>query len=264
MGRQCGICGNMDMDSNPETEFYRLDSDKEYYEPELNIRKAFHSYTIKDDTCSRPENFEEMCKDEMCEYERTAYPNEYRNMRDPYDLPEQLDYRTEIKPVRKVRKIERHGKLCFSTRPILTCPSHTYPTGVKKTEEVTFKCPSKYSSYWGSYESSSSSSSDSTESANERLGASGSSSSDSSPEASSSSSESTSTSRPSSHNVRRQPKLKQPKSASSSSSESRSESTSSSERFYDSASDSRDNDKNAVAAAEFTMTVTIPEGCRKL
>jgi len=51
MGRQCGICGNMDSDSNPETEFYKLDSENpDYYEPEYNIRKAFHQYTIKDDS----------------------------------------------------------------------------------------------------------------------------------------------------------------------------------------------------------------------
>jgi hypothetical protein len=255
MGRQCGICGNMDQDANPQTEFYRLDSDnQDYYEPEFNIRKAFHQYTIKDDSCSRPETAEGMCTTEMCDYERTEYPSEFRRMRDPYDLPSNYDYRTEIAPVRKTRKIERHGKLCFSTRPILTCPSHTYATGTKKTEEVEFKCPSKYSSYWGNYDSSSSSSSSSTESGENSKLVTGSQSAETNSDTSSSSAETTR--RPSSsHNN---------KPTGDSSSMSDSESTSSSERFYDSASMSRDVADATGTTTSVTMTVTIPQSCRRL
>jgi hypothetical protein len=259
MGRQCGICGNMD--SNPETEFNKLDSGvNEYYEPEHNIRKAFHQYTIKDDKCTRPENFEDMCTSENCEYQNAEYPEEYRRMRDPYDLPAKFDFRSTVQPVRKTRKIERHGKICFSTRPIMTCPSHTYPSGVKKTEEVTFKCPSKYSTYWGSYDSSSSSSSSSTESAGDSKLKS-SSGSDESSSASSSDSRPLQTathrgSAKSSSEHRRGQKV-----ASSSSSQSNSDSTSSSERFFDSASDSNERPEPETTV---TMTVSIPEGCRRL
>jgi hypothetical protein len=256
MGRQCGICGNMDAD--PETEFYRLDSDNnEFAEPEMNIRKAFHQYTIKDDKCSRPENYEDMCTDENCRYERTEYPEEYRRMRDPYDLPSQFDYRSTVKPVRKTRKIERHGKICFSTKPIPTCPSHTYPTGVKKTEEVIFKCPSKYSSFWGNQDSSSSSSSSSSaESADSSKLKSGSGSDESSSDSSTDSQQQQQTS------TRGGQKVKAiSASASSSSSQSDSQSTSSSERFYDSASNEQQENGETTTV---TMTVNIPEGCRKL
>lgn len=267
VGRQCGICGNMDSDPRPESEFYRLDSQvNDYYEPEYNIRKAFHSYIIKDDKCSRPENFEEMCTSEMCDYESTAYPEQFRRMRDPYDLPSELDYgRTEIKPVRKTRKIERHGKLCFSTRPILTCPSHSYPTGVKKTEEVTFKCPPKYSSYWGNYDSSSSSSS--SQESGSKFAVAGVSGSQESSSSSSAETNSDSISGETTTNQRKPITKKTTTRTSGSASSSQSDSTSSSERFYDSAESSMTTSTDATSTGgmtEVTMTVSIPDGCRRL
>jgi anti-sigma28 factor (negative regulator of flagellin synthesis) len=261
MGRQCGICGNMDFDSNPETEFYRVDSDMDYYETEYDVRKAFHTYTIKDDQCSRPEKYEEMCEDENCAYDRTAFPDTFRTIRDPFDLPGQYDYRSEITPVRKTRKIERHGKLCFSTRLIPTCPSHTYPSGIKKTEEVTFKCQPKYSTFWGKYDTSSESSSSTEEqelaSGEPKLQSE--SSSDLSTETSSSESSTPMTTRHRGNRLSSSERRSRKNVESSSGSDSTS-SSSSSERFFDSAeSNINDSDMETIK-----MTVTIPETCRKL
>jgi len=202
-----------------------------------------------------------MCADEMCQYNRNAYPDEFRRLRDPYDLPSEFDFRSEVSPVRKTRKIERHGKLCFSTRPILTCPSHTYPTGVKKTEEVTFKCQPKHSSYWGTYDSSSSSSSSSTEESadNTPQGNSGSTSSSSSDSSTDDSSEQTT--RGGHTNTQRRTSSERQRLSSkttrgeASSSNSESDSTSSSERIFDNASGEIDT---------FTQTIRIPESCRRL
>jgi hypothetical protein len=267
MGRQCGICGNMDFDSNRQTEFNRLDSEQDYNEPEFDVRRAFHQYTIKDDSCTRPEKYEEMCEDENCHYKREAFPDSFRQMRDPHDLPQEWDYRTEITPTRKTRKIERHGKLCFSTRPIPTCPSHTYPVrSASKTEEVTFKCKPKTSSFWGTYESSSSSSSDSTESESTASGQLKSASSSSSQASSDTSSSETTytTSRPHHRGQRHSSErmasgLKTASGSASSSNSDSTSSSSSSERFFDSG-ESRfmDTDMETIK-----MTVTIPERCQK-
>lgn len=274
MGRQCGICGNLDFDPNPETEFYKLDSTQDWFEPEFNIRKAFHSYTIKDDQCSRPENYEEMCSSDMCEYEQTAFPEEYRRSR-PYDLPDEFDYRSEIMPVHKTRRVERYGKLCFSKRPIPTCPEYTYPAEIKATEEVTFKCQPKYSTYWGSYEdSSSSSSSSSTEDksddrsrprrqSRERLNADQSSSSDTDEQTTVNNINShrrpVRVSRERSTERRRQTGANDQASSSSTSGEGSSESSSES-RMFDSASQ----DVDVVGGEEIKISVQIPQTCRKL
>jgi len=266
MGRQCGICGNMDFDSNPETEFNKLDSETEYYEPEYDVRKAFHTYTIKDDSCTRPEKYEEMCSDETCSYDQRPYPDSFRTMRDPYDLPSEYDYRSEMNPTRKTRKIERHGKLCFSTHPIPTCPSHTYPVeSESKTEEVTFKCQPKYSTFWGTYDSSSSSSSDSTEQKQESTvsGEQKEASMDSSSQESTETSSETSTpmSRSNRHQSSRTSTGRKTATGSSSSGSDSTSSSSSSERFFDSAESSQkwaDSEMETVR-----MTVTIPGRCRK-
>jgi len=156
MGRQCGVCGNMDFDPNSETEFYKLDSETDWYEPELNTRKALHSYTIKDAQCSRPENPEEMCDDERCSFRQTPFPNEFSRLRKPYNLPKEFDFRPDVKPIRKTLQIERDGKSCFSKRPVPICPENSYATETVKAESLKFDCKSKHSSYWGDYDDSSS------------------------------------------------------------------------------------------------------------
>jgi len=143
MGRQCGICGHMDMD--PNQEFLDTENSSEYPEQEFDVRRSFHKYTLKDNECQRPENYEEMCVTEDCQYNRESqpFPEDYmedKENRQRYDMPSEFDYRQEIKPRKLNRVVEKLGKLCFSKKPVHTCPEYTYPQETKQTQELEFVC----------------------------------------------------------------------------------------------------------------------------
>jgi len=153
MGRQCGICGNMDMD--PNQEYLDTENSSEYPEYETDVRRSFHKFTIKDNECQRPENFEEMCETEDCSYNRhsTPFPEQYSddvNNQQRYDMPYEFDSRAEIQPMKLNRVLEKLGKICFSKKPVLTCPEYAYPKEVKQNQEIDFVC--KPLSSWESNE----------------------------------------------------------------------------------------------------------------
>jgi hypothetical protein len=169
MGRQCGICGNMDFD--PENEFTKTDSDSEFNEPEYDTRKAFHTYTLQDEKCQRPQTSAEMCDDDECDYDQEAFPRDYRgksrkNSADidaSYDMPDEFDFRSEIRPINKKRVIERNGKRCVSKQSLPTCPEHTYPAEIKETKQVEFICKRPRTSWYDTFDYSQSQESQSQE-----------------------------------------------------------------------------------------------------
>jgi hypothetical protein len=68
-GRQCGVCGHFDRESEREYEFLTPD-----FEPEYDVRRFFHEYQYKgDETCDMPKTYEKYCDDEECRYERPSY-----------------------------------------------------------------------------------------------------------------------------------------------------------------------------------------------
>lgn len=86
-----------------------------------------------------------MCETENCEYNRNLYPfdedyREDKQNRRRYDLPYEYDYRQQQQPKKLNRQLEKNGKLCFSKKPVYTCPDYAYPMDTKQTEELEFVC----------------------------------------------------------------------------------------------------------------------------
>jgi len=79
-GRQCGVCGHFDRESEREYEFLTPD-----FEPESDVRRFFHEYQYKgDETCDMPKTYEKYCEDEECRYERPSY---FRRTMERRDFP---------------------------------------------------------------------------------------------------------------------------------------------------------------------------------
>jgi hypothetical protein len=79
-GRQCGVCGHYDRESEREFELLRPD-----FEPEYDVRRFFHEYQYKgDEECELPTSYEKYCDDEDCRYERPSY---FRRTLERRDFP---------------------------------------------------------------------------------------------------------------------------------------------------------------------------------
>jgi hypothetical protein len=126
---QCGLCGHYDDDTDDE---YRMNND----ELTSDIKAYHKSYSLQDDECRN--DFEETQNRE--EYERIWDSREYYERDNEYQERRRLtNENNEMTPIEKTEVIEHSHKICFSVKPVKTCPEGSYPDKTKD-QKVSFTC----------------------------------------------------------------------------------------------------------------------------
>jgi len=127
--KQCGLCGHYD--DNTEDEYRMSDNEN------AKDIKSFHkSYSLQDNEC-RPD-LEETHRREEYEpitdsYERYERDGEYKQRRS------RINENEETEPIERTEVIEHSHKVCFSLKPVKTCPQSSYPKETKE-QKVSFTC----------------------------------------------------------------------------------------------------------------------------
>jgi len=127
--RQCGLCGHYD--DNTEDEYRMNDNEN------AKDIKSFHkSYSLQNDECRsdledthRREEYEPITDS----YERYERDEEYQQRRN------RINENDETEPVERTEVIEHSHKVCFSLKPVKTCPQNSYPKETKE-QKVSFTC----------------------------------------------------------------------------------------------------------------------------
>jgi hypothetical protein len=129
---QCGLCGHYDDDSEDELRMAdnQLTSD---------IKSYHKSYTQVDEQCRK--DSEDTYNQE--EYKQLKHRREY-DQDEEYgqDKKQQKRRRNdnyETDPIEKTEVMEYQHKICFSVKPVKSCPEDSYP-GETKEQKVSFSC----------------------------------------------------------------------------------------------------------------------------
>jgi hypothetical protein len=141
-GKQCGLCGHYDDDSEDE---FRMSNN----ELTSDLKSYHKSYSLVDSNC-------------RADLEETHNKEEYKqvkNRRDWYDQDEEeseqqkqkgkgsrrTNENDETEPTEKTEVMEYNHKICFSVKPVKSCPEDSYP-GQTKEMKVGFTCLDRSSS----------------------------------------------------------------------------------------------------------------------
>jgi len=142
---QCGLCGHYDDDSEDE---FRMGNNEL-----TSDLKSFHkSYSLLNDDCST--DLEESHREK--EYKqlkgRRNYDSSSEGSDEKNDSEEKKQERrrrvndnNEIDPIEKTETMEYNHKICFSVKPVKSCPENSYP-GKTKEMKVGFACLDRSSS----------------------------------------------------------------------------------------------------------------------
>jgi hypothetical protein len=135
--KQCGLCGDFDMETRDEfrtPDFTSTD----------NIHEFYMKYITKGKDCQYPET-SEMCTDMNCPYKRMSkmFTNEEVDdtefTMDRDTMRDTMWSTTDKKPLMKHKMVERENEVCISLERIPECPTNCYEE--KKVEKrVTYHC----------------------------------------------------------------------------------------------------------------------------
>jgi hypothetical protein len=127
--KQCGLCGHYDDDTEDE---YRTSNNEL-----TDDLKTFHkSYSLQDNECRS--DLEETHGRE--EYKPISDSREYYERDEEYEERRRRindDFETE--PIEKTEVMEYNHKICFSVKPVKSCPEDSYPSKTKE-QKVSFTC----------------------------------------------------------------------------------------------------------------------------
>jgi hypothetical protein len=129
---QCGLCGHYDDDQEDE---FRMGNN----ELTSDIKSYHKSYSLVDDECRQ--DSDDTYQQE--EYKQLKHRREYDQDEEYGQQKKQQKRRRndndEIDPIEKTEVMEYNHKICFSVKPIKTCPEDSYP-GETKEQKVSFTC----------------------------------------------------------------------------------------------------------------------------
>jgi hypothetical protein len=139
---QCGLCGHYDDDSEDE---FRMSNN----ELTSDLKSYHKSYSVVDDECSA--DFDETHRRE--EYKqlkgrRNSYYNfdeDEEEEKDGQQKRLRINDNNEMEPIEKTETMEYNHKVCFSVKPVKTCPEESYPAKTKEMK-VGFVCLDRSSS----------------------------------------------------------------------------------------------------------------------
>jgi hypothetical protein len=152
---QCGLCGDYNDEDNQE--FRKADN-----EITDDLEQFHRSYLHQDSECEMDEQQltdKNQYKYRQMQWEREeqqlSYRQQDREEYNDYEDEERQQYeqdskklvrsRREQEPVEKTKVLENGHELCFSKRPVKTCPPHTYATKFTKQAKVVYSCISRNS-----------------------------------------------------------------------------------------------------------------------
>jgi hypothetical protein len=142
---QCGLCGHYDDDSEDE---FRMGNNEL-----TSDLKAFHkSYSLQDNECStdledshREKEYKQL-KGRRNNYESSSSEsNEKDSEEKKQERRRRVNDNNEIDPIEKTETMEYNHKICFSVKPVKSCPENSYP-GKTKEMKVGFACLDRSSS----------------------------------------------------------------------------------------------------------------------
>lgn len=134
---QCGLCGHYDDDTENE---FRMGNN----ELTSDLKNYHKSYSLVDDECR--EDFVETHRQEEYKQLKERYNNyDYDDDKFEQSRRQRKNDNNEIDPVEKTETLEYNHKICFSVKPVKTCPEESYP-GKTKEMKVGFLCLDRTSS----------------------------------------------------------------------------------------------------------------------
>jgi len=124
---QCGLCGNYNDDA--EDDFRMADN-----ELTDDIKTYHKSYSLVEDECRG-------------DLEKTHQEQEYKKLNKKYYDDEDEEYQQkrrrtddgDVEPIEKTEVLEYNHKVCFSSKPVKTCPQDAYPQKTKD-HKIQFAC----------------------------------------------------------------------------------------------------------------------------